>query len=110
MRGVVTFNRIKHNLPHNVEVLKVGHHGGPNVVSKSMTDYLDTKVSVVSTGINYFGHPNKGTLDILRNTLILRTDMLNSVKISTDGNIYKIYSYDNQDKKYKIKETLHAKK
>ena len=108
--GVVTFNRIKHNLPHNVEVLKVGHHGGPNVVSKSMTDYLDTKVSVVSTGINYFGHPNKGTLDILRNTLILRTDMLNSVKISTDGNIYKIYSYDNQDKKYKIKETLHAKK
>ena len=102
--GVEAFEQIKQNIPHHIEVLKVGHHGGPNVVNKEMIEYLDNKISLISTGINTFGHPNKGTLDTLRNTKILRTDLLNSIKISTDGKEYKIYSYDTHDKKYKFKE------
>ena len=107
--GVETFNIIKRGIPHNVEVLKVGHHGGPEVVDSDMLNYLNTKVSVISTGVNYFGHPNKGTLDILRNTDILRTDLLNSIKISTDGNLYKIYSYNPHEKFYEFKEKFLAK-
>lgn len=102
--GVEAFEQIKQNIPHHIEVLKVGHHGGPNVVNKDMINHLNNKISLISTGINTFGHPNKGTLDTLRNTEILRTDLLNSIKISTDGKEYKIYSYDTHDKKYKLKE------
>lgn len=107
--GIESFDKVKKDIPHNVEVLKVGHHGGPRVVDYDMIEHLGTKVSVISTGINYFGHPNKGTLDILRNTEILRTDLLNSIKISTDGNVYKIYSYDPHDKNYEFRQKFEAK-
>lgn len=102
--GIESFNKVKKDIPHNVEVLKVGHHGGPKVVDSDMIEYLGNKVSLISTGINYFGHPNKGTLDILRNTEILRTDLLNSIKISTDGYEYKIFTYNTYDKNYELKE------
>ena len=107
--GIEGFNYVKRNLPKNVEVLKVGHHGGPNVVNSQMLDYLGVKTSLISTGLNHFGHPNRGTLDVLRNTDILRTDLLNSIKISTDGFLYKIYSYDSHDKKYELRENFSAK-
>ncbi len=107
--GIEPFNQIKNNIGHNIEVLKVGHHGAGNVVDEQMINHLNNKVSLISTGINYYGHPNKGTLDILRNTIILRTDYLNSVKITSDGEIYKLYSYDIKSKKYKLKEELKAK-
>ena len=106
--GIESFEQIKQNIPHNVEVLKVGHHGGPNVINTEMTEHLNNKISLISTGVNSFGHPNKGTLDILRKTEILRTDLLNSIKISSDGNEYKIYSYDSHDKKYKFKQNFLA--
>lgn len=107
--GVAAFNQLKKDVPQNVEVLKVGHHGGPRVVDNQMLTYLGNKISLISTGINYFGHPNRGTLDILRNTLILRTDLLNSIKIISDGKEYKIYSYDTHDKKYQLRENFYSK-
>ncbi len=107
--GIEAFEQTKKNIPHNVEVIKVGHHGGPNVVNTDMLNHLGTQASVISTGTNYFGHPNKGTLDTLRHTKILRTDYLNAIKISTNGNEYKIYSYDIHDKKFKIKEKFFSK-
>ncbi len=100
--GIEAFNKVKKDIPHNIEVLKVGHHGGPHVVDEDMLKHLNNEVSLISTGINYFGHPNTGTLDILRNTKILRTDLLNSIKISTDGNQYEVYSYDTHQKDYEI--------
>lgn len=107
--GVETFNLIKEYIPHNIEILKVGHHGGSNVVDKAMIEYLGNKVSLISTGVNYFGHPAKGTLDVLRNTDILRTDLLHSIKISTDGIKYKIYSYDPHEKNYELKDEFLSK-
>ena len=107
--GVEAFNEIKKYVPNEVEVLKVGHHGGPKVVDEDMLKHLNTKISLISTGINTFGHPNHGTLDILRNTKILRTDRLNSIKITTDGEIYKIYSYDPHEKFYELMNIFSAK-
>ena len=107
--GIDAFNQVKSNIPHNIEVLKVGHHGGPNVVDKLMLEHVQNKVSIVSTGINSFGHPNKGTLDLLRNTEILRTDLLHAIKISSDGKIYKNYSYDTHDKNFKLREIFNSK-
>ena len=107
--GVEAFEQIKQQIPHNIEVLKVGHHGGPNVANNEMIKHLSNRISLISTGLNSFGHPNKGTLDELRKTEILRTDLLNSIKISSDGNEYKIYSYDIRNKKYKFKQKFYAK-
>ena len=106
--GAESFEQVKNYIPQNTEVLKVGHHGASNTVTPQMIKYLGNKVSLISTGVNYFGHPNKGTLDILRNTAIYRTDYHNSIKITTDGISYKIYSYENHDKKYKLKEIFYT--
>lgn len=65
-----------------------------------MLEYLNPKVSVISTGLNYFGHPNRGTLDILRNTAIFRTDKNNSIKITTDGNFYDVLTFNRTKHKY----------
>ena len=107
--GIDAFEQVKKDIPNNVEVLKVGHHGGPKVVNNDMLQHLNNQVSLISTGINYFGHPNKGTLDILRNTEILRTDLLNSIKISSDGNTYKTYNYNPEKKKYQAISEFEAK-
>lgn len=98
--GIQAFNSIKHNLPNKVEVLKVGHHGGPHVVDNNMLKFLNTQTSIISTGLNAFGHPNKGTLDILRNTDIYRTDRHNSIKITSDGKSYNIFLYTPQKRKF----------
>ena len=107
--GLESFNKLKTYIPQNVEVLKVGHHGASNVVDDEMLNYLGTKVSIISTGANSFGHPNKGTLDVLRKTQILRTDMMHSIKISTNGDSYKIYAYEPHAKNYELKENFLAK-
>lgn len=98
--GIQAFNSIKNNLPNKVEVLKVGHHGGPHVVDNNMLNFLNTQTSIISTGPNAFGHPNKGTLDILRNTDIYRTDRHNSIKITSDGKSYNIFLYTPQKRKF----------
>ena len=98
--GIETLEKLKKNIPHNVEVLKVGHHGGPHVVNSDILNHLNTQVSIISTGPNSFGHPNRGTLDILRNTDIYRTDRNNSIKIESDGTDYTVYTYNKDKKKY----------
>lgn len=100
--GIGAFEQLKNEIPHNVEVLKVGHHGGPNVINTSMLNHLNTQVSIISTGPNAFGHPNRGTLDILRNTDIYRTDRHNSIKITSDGNNYKILLFNPSKHRYEI--------
>ena len=104
--GVIAFDKIKNELPQNIEVLKVGHHGGKNVVNKPMLDYLKNSISIISTGPNNFGHPNRTTLDILRHTGTYRTDYNNSIKITTDGKIYQLNTFNRTKKKYLKTEKL----
>ena len=104
--GVIAFDKIKNELPQNIEVLKVGHHGGKNVVNKPMLDYLKNSISIISTGPNNFGHPNRTTLDILRHTGTYRTDYNNSIKITTDGKIYQLNTFNRTKKKHLKTEEL----
>lgn len=99
--GVESFNKLKSYLPANITALKVGHHGALGVVNKNMIDYLNPKVAVISVGENKFGHPSPVTLDVLKKTKILRTDINNSIKIIVDKNEYSIYSFNSREKKYK---------
>lgn len=100
--GVGAFSELKNYIPHNIEVLKVGHHGGNNVVNSNMIEHLNNKISIISTGPNAFGHPTKGTLDILRNTDIYRTDRHNSIEILSDGEKYSLYLFNPQKHKYEL--------
>ena len=105
--GLKAFNELKKDIPTNIEVLKVGHHGGPNVVDENMLKHLNTKVAIISTGQNSFGHPNIGTLDILRNTEVYRTDRHNAIEIKSNGNDYTLSTFDRHKKKFiKSKELI----
>lgn len=99
--GIMAFEIIKKYLPSNIEILKVGHHGAKNVINKEFLDRINPQVSIISTGLNNYGHPNGVTLDILkRNKVkILRTDRQNAIKISqteiSKSDPYQIFSYNN---------------
>ncbi len=96
-----TFNKLKEFLPKNITVLKVGHHGGLGVVNKDMMNYLNPQISLISVGENKFGHPNLLTLNALKNTKILRTDVNNAVKFMVNDKGLKIYSFNASKKKFK---------
>ena len=107
--GVVAFNQLKRQLPKNITVLKVGHHGAKNVVDKPMIDYLNPKISLISVGVNNYGHPNKKTLQVLRGTNIYRTDINHSIKIEVTPNEYKIFTYNSDKLKYVCDKTVNYK-
>ena len=98
--GIETINKLKHQLPQNITVLKVGHHGAPGVINKALSDYLNPKYSIFSTGENKFGHPSIYTLSTLRNSQILRTDINNSIKIVVKPRKYEVLTYNSGTKKY----------
>lgn len=94
--GVIAFEKVKKYLPARIEILKVGHHGAKNVVNKEFLDRLNPKTSIISTGLNNYGHPNGVTLDTLKQhaVKILRTDRQRAIKIDEKNNAYRIYSYN----------------
>ena len=100
--GVEAFRQVQKDIPQKIEVLKVGHHGAKGVVDRKMLESITPEISIISTGRNSFGHPRRGTLDVLRNTRIYRTDMNNSIKITSDGDSYSVYTYDRQKHKYSL--------
>lgn len=101
--GIEAFEEVRADLGvSNLEVLKVGHHGASNVVSNDMVQTLKPQISIISTGQNRFGHPNKITLDTLRYSDIYRTDKNNAIKISVNENNYKVMTFDRLSHKFKI--------
>ena len=98
--GVVAFNKIKNYLPKNITVLKVGHHGAKNVVDKSMIDYLNPEVSVVSVGYNKYGHPHPLTMELLSESEVVRTDKIHAIKIISNNKGYEVDGYDSKTRKF----------
>lgn len=98
--GVESLNKIKQDLPKNISVLKVGHHGASGVINKSLADYLNPDYSIISTGENKFGHPSIYTIETLRKSKVLRTDIHNSVRIIVTPREYRIMTYNPKKKKY----------
>ena len=64
----------KYNL-HDIDVLKVGHHGSKTSSSELFIDDINPKYSVISVGNkNRYGHPNDIVLNNLEKSKIYRTD------------------------------------
>ena len=107
--GIKAYKSLETLIPQNIEIFKVGHHGGSHVVNEEMLARLNPDVSIISTGANSFGHPNRRTLDILRNTDIYRTDRHNSIKAIVKGSEYRIYLYNPQKHKYELSQKYNTK-
>ena len=80
----------RYNLP-NIDVLKVGHHGSKTSSSKEFIDEINPKYSIISVGKNNrYSHPNKETLDSLKESKIYRTDQDGSIIFKIKNNKLKI--------------------
>ena len=60
------------------DIIKLSHHGGKSVMSKSIYSLTKPRYAVVSCGENnYYSHPAEDTLRAFKNCRILRTDTWN---------------------------------
>lgn len=98
--GVIAYNKLKNELPKNITVLKLGHHGANNVINKEMLAELNPQHVIISSAANDKNHPHPLTLNTLRKTNVLRTDIHNSIKISVNKNWLKIYIFNKDLKAY----------
>jgi len=74
------------NLQVDSDVLKVAHHGSKNSSSDDFLAAVSPLISVISVGVNNkYGHPNLETLNRLKNSEILRTDLDGDIEILSNG-------------------------
>lgn len=84
---------IKINAHLRAQVLKVGHHGSRYATSSEFLQRVMPKDAIISDGrANNYGHPSPEALGRLRavNVKFYRTDLQGEIKITTDGNTYRI--------------------
>ena len=106
--GFKGYENIESNLPKNIEILKVGHHGARNSINKEMINKLKPKYALISVGYNKFNHPHYKTLEILQENdiKIISTRNYGFSKFNIDKN--KAYYYD--DKSKNLKEIIFEQK
>ena len=65
-----------------IDFLKVGHHGSKTSSSKEFISKIDPKYSIINVGRkNRYGHPNKETLEVLKDSNVYRTDTLGTIEV-----------------------------
>jgi competence protein ComEC len=86
---------LKSELPSNITVLKVPHHGAIGGLNTDLVNYFNPQYTILSVGNNKFGHPSIYMLNLIKNSKILRTDINNSILIKVDKNNYRVLTYKN---------------
>jgi competence protein ComEC len=99
--GINGINSVLSNIQKNITVLKVPHHGAIGGLNKNIVNHLKPRYSLISTGENKFGHPSLYILKLLENSIILRTDINNSIRFKVNNNNLKVLTYDIKERKYK---------
>ncbi len=98
--GVKGLTPILNEIPNKITVLKVPHHGANGGLDKAIVNHLKPEYSIISVGENKFGHPATYTLELLKDSKILRTDIDNSILIKFGKNGLRVLTYDLKKKKY----------
>ena len=76
------------NFVSHIDVYKVAHHGS-RFQDSDFTNRLTPRYSIISVGAgNSYGHPARSTLQLLKNSKILRTDQLGSIALDLRQNRY----------------------
>jgi len=76
----------------DIDILKVAHHGSKSSTSADFLTATKPELAVISVGKNSYGHPTRELLERLGDydTKILRTDEKGEIKITSDGQSWKI--------------------
>ena len=72
------------NLDEDIDILKVGHHGGATSTGAALLDKIKPEVAVLSVGQpNRYGHPHDAVLSLLqeRAIAVYRTDRDGTVRV-----------------------------
>ncbi|MCH5167924.1 MAG: DNA internalization-related competence protein ComEC/Rec2 [Erysipelotrichales bacterium] len=78
----------------NVDVMKLGHHGSKTSSGASFIKGVNPKYSIISVGRNNrYRHPNKETLENVKNTIIYRTDEDGTISFKINKTKLKIETY-----------------
>lgn len=83
---------VKSGFDLSCDVLKCGHHGSSSSSCNTFLDAAKPNAAIISCGKdNDYGHPHKEVLSALdeRNITVWRTDLVSTIKATTDGE--KIY-------------------
>ncbi len=99
--GLISYNTLKNQLPKDVSILKLGHHGAKGTIDKNMLQELNPKYVLISNAHNDFNHPHVITQNVLRKSKVLRTDINNSIKVSVSKKGTQIYYFDKELKSYR---------
>ncbi len=98
--GIMAYNTLKNDLPKNITILKLGHHGAKNVIDKNMLESLNPQYILISSAHNDKNHPHALTLNTLRKRNLLRTDIHNSIRFIVNKKGLEIFTFDHDFKKY----------
>lgn len=97
--GVRALSRV--DLPKDITVFKVGHHGARGVVDKKLMTTLNPKASLISVGFNKYGHPSPVTVKILEKSKVFRTDKANAIRvIFKPDNTYELDGFNPKTHKF----------
>ena len=83
----------------HADVLKVGHHGSSTSSSDAFLRAVHPSLALISVGAgNIYGHPNEDVLYALSRVgaEILRTDLLGTITIRTDGTRIEVETRNNK--------------
>ena len=98
--GIMAYKSLKKDLPKNVSILKLGHHGAKNVIDKDMLSELNPQYVLISSAANDYNHPHALTMNTLRYTNVLKTGLQNSIKVVFNDKGLKIFTFDKDKKSY----------
>lgn len=81
------YSYLKHISSLDSDILKVSHHGSAHSSRTEFVDAVSPQYSVISCGENNsYGFPSEYTLDRLKDSHILRTDLNGSIEFTADKN------------------------
>ena len=76
---------------HDIDILKVGHHGSKTSTSKEFMNAITPQYAFISVGKNNrYGHPDHQVLNRLKESHVYRTDKQGSIIIKQYHNRYEI--------------------
>ena len=76
---------------HDIDILKVGHHGSKTSTSKEFMNAITPQYALISVGKNNrYGHPDHQVLNRLKESHVYRTDKQGSIIIKQYHNHYEI--------------------
>ena len=97
---VYSYESIPEKYKKQITIMKSGHHGAKDTINDEMT--TNTDLFVISTGPNIYNHPHPQTIDNIEKNhkKYIRTDYSNAIKIRTDGEKYKTYTFSPKTAKF----------